>query len=85
MGSVESLVSLGGAVISVGQLGPLQLTRRGIENNIGRTVDYSGLESRIGVAKRYRGGHRGRSSLTTKGRQQLRVPMFVRDHSAAMA
>jgi len=49
----------GPSLVPVG-LDHLQLTRRGIENNIGRTVDYSGLEAGVGVAKRYRGCHRGR-------------------------
>jgi len=58
---VGSLVSLGGAVISLGQLGPLQLTGSGIENNIGRTIDYSGLEAGVSGAKRYRRCHRSRA------------------------
>ena len=58
-----SLVALGGAVISAGQLGLLQLTGRGVvmELSINRTVDCSGLEAGVGVAKRYRGCHRSRA------------------------
>ncbi len=49
----------GGAVISAG---PLELTRRGMvmDLSINLTVDYSGLEAGVGVAKRYHGCHRGR-------------------------
>jgi hypothetical protein len=49
----------GRAIISAGQLGPSQLTRRGMvmEFSINRAVDDSGLESGVGVTK-YRGCHR---------------------------
>jgi hypothetical protein len=60
---VGSLFALGGAVISAGRLGPLQLTRRGmvIELSINLTVDCSGLEAGVGVTKRYQGCHRSRA------------------------
>jgi hypothetical protein len=41
-------------------LDPLQPTRRGIENNIGRTVDNSSLKAGVAKAKRYYGCHRSR-------------------------
>jgi hypothetical protein len=46
-------------------LDPLRLTGRGMvmELSINRTVDYSGLEARVGVAERYRGCHRSRVVL----------------------
>ncbi len=62
MGSVGLKAFWGRAVISAGQLGPLELIRRGvvIDLSINLTVDYSGLEDGVGAAKRYRGCHRGR-------------------------
>ena len=41
----------------------LQLTRRGMVMELSRTVNYSGLEARVGVAESYRGCHHSRVGL----------------------
>jgi hypothetical protein len=57
--------SRAGLSLALVSLDPLQLTRRGMLMNrsIDRTVNNSGLEARVGVAKRYRGCHRNRVVL----------------------
>jgi len=54
--------SAGGDVISAGSAWTLQLTRRGMvmKLSIDRTIEYSTLEARVALAKRYRGCHSSR-------------------------
>jgi hypothetical protein len=49
--------------LALASLDYLQLTRRGIVMELSRTVNYSSLEARVGVAKRYRGCHYSRVGL----------------------
>jgi hypothetical protein len=65
-------------------LDPLQLTRRGIENNIGRTVDNSGLKAGVAVAKRYYGCHHSRV-VCDEVLAAAECVNVVRHSSAAMA
>jgi len=83
---VGSLVALGGAVISAGQLGPYNLTGRGVvmELSINRTVDYCGLQAGVGGAKRYGGCHRSRV-VCDEVLTAAECVNVVRHSSAAMA
>jgi hypothetical protein len=58
-GGVSGRSGMGRHYSSASQLRFLQLTGRGIENHIGRTVDHPSLEAGVGVAEGYRGCHRG--------------------------
>jgi hypothetical protein len=60
-----SIRSRAGPSLTLVSLDPLQLTRRGMvmKLSVDRTVDCSGLEAGVGVAKRYCGCHCSRVVL----------------------
>jgi hypothetical protein len=71
LGGVSGRSGAGQSLAPV-SLDHLQRTRSGmvmelmVELSIDLTIDYSGLEAGVGVAKRHRGCHHDRGSLTMK-------------------
>jgi hypothetical protein len=73
-----------GPSLALASLDYLQLTRRGMVMELSRTVNYSGLEARVGVAERYRGCHRSRV-VCDEVLTAAECVNVVRHSSAAMA
>ena len=81
-----SLRSWAGSLLALASLDHVQLTRRSMvmKFSIDRTIDYSGLEARVGGAKRYRGCHRSRV-ICDEVLTAAECVNVVRHSSAAMA